>query len=104
MPPRIADIIAKKMMKVKKMIKNGITPLNTPMSNVYINLISTLNLSDIARIQKTTPYCKFIHAKVLKECGCIDRGNQTELEMMDKNIATMNNELHHLASKWYTDL
>lgn len=81
-----------------------ISNVTSTMSNVYINLISTLNLSDIARIQKTTPYCKYIHAKVLKECGCIDRGNSTQLEMMDTNIHTMNNELHRLATKWYGDL
>jgi phospholipase B1 len=72
------------------------------MTNVYVNLISTLDLSDIARIQKTTPYCKYIHEKVLTECGCIDRGNQTSLEMMDTNIRIMNNELHKLAQKWNT--
>jgi len=69
---------------------NLIANVTSTMSNVYINLISTLNLSDIARIQKTTPYCKFLHEKVLKECGCIDRGNQTQLEMMDHNVHTMN--------------
>lgn len=70
------------------------------MQKVYVNLVSTLDLSNIARIQKTKAGCKFEHKHVLKECGCIDRGNATQLAMLDHNVHTMNDELHGLAAKW----
>lgn len=54
-----------------------ITNVTSTMNNTYINLISTLDLSNIARIQRSVPYCKFLHKHVLSECGCIDKGNST---------------------------
>ena len=37
---------------------------------------------------------------VAQECGCIDRGNATELANLDMNVHTMNDGLHGLAAKW----
>merc|ERR1712086_173702 len=52
-----------------------LTNLTATTKNIYVNLISTLNLSDVHRLQQTTLYCKELHAKVLDECGCLDRAN-----------------------------
>jgi phospholipase B1 len=71
--------------------------------NVYVNLISTLDLSNIHRLQQQKPYCKALHT-LIDECGCIDRGNQTELANLDMNVHTMNNALHGLAAKWHAEL
>ena len=71
--------------------------------NVYVNLISTLDLSSIHRLQQQKPYCKTLHT-LIDECGCIDRGNQTELANLDMNVHTMNNALHGLAAKWHAEL
>lgn len=76
------------------------------MSNVYVNLISTVNLSNIHRTQQETPYCKNLHKYVLHEGGCLDKKDvtQEELNLMDHNIQVMNEELHKLAAKWYQTL
>ena len=50
-----------------------LTNVTSSMSNVYVNLISTLNLSNIHRAQQETPYCKNLHEYVLHEGGCIDK-------------------------------
>ena len=70
---------------------------------VYVNLISTLDLSNIARIQKTKAGCAIEH-RILNECGCIDRGNATQLAMLDTNVAAMNAKLHGLAQRWRAKL
>jgi len=67
---------------------------------VYINLISTLDLSRVAYLQRQQAYCKFEHQHLLNECGCIDKGNATQLAQMDENVHTMNTELHKIAAKW----
>ena len=72
-------------------------------SNVYVNLVSTLDLSNVARIQRSKLGCKIEH-QILKECGCVDKGNETQLEMLDTNVHTMNAELHTLAKSWRSKL
>lgn len=75
------------------------------MSNVYVNLVATLDLSYIHKAQQSTPYCKELH-KYLHEGSCIDKPGVTdaELELLDHNIHMMNGMLHKLASKWYQTL
>ena len=92
--------LAQWVAKTDELLEN----VTSTMGKVYVNLVSTLDLSNIARIQKTKAYCKFEHEHVLKECGCIDRGNAAQLTMLDRNIHTMNNELHGLAVKWRASL
>jgi len=72
--------------------------------NVYVNLISMLDLSNIHRIQKSKAYCSIEHKFLLKECGCIDRGTPSELQMLDENIHFMNNRLHKFAADWRVKL
>jgi len=74
------------------------------MKKVYVNLVSTLDLSNIHRLQQESgTFCKVEHM-IIRECGCIDRGNATELANLDMNVHTMNSALHGLAAKWHTNL
>eukprot|EP00051_Salpingoeca_urceolata_P028092 m.484949 g.484949 ORF g.484949 m.484949 type:complete len:375 (+) comp23604_c0_seq1:115-1239(+) len=73
------------------------------LNNVYVNLVSTLDLSNVARIQRSVEFCKLEH-KLLNECGCIDRGNASKLAMLDQNVHALNHQLHVLAEKWQTNL
>jgi hypothetical protein len=73
------------------------------LTNVYVNLVSTLDLSNVARIQRAHLGCKVEH-EILNECGCIDRGNATQLQWLDRNVHTMNAQLHTIAAQWYTTL
>ncbi len=66
--------------------------------------MSTLDLSNIARIQRDNVLCSIEHRLILKECGCIDRGNKTELEALDRSVHIFNNRLHQLATDWGTKL
>lgn len=59
-----------------------------------------LDLSHIHRIQQSTEKCKIEHQYILKECGCIDRGNHEELAMLDQNIHYMNTRFHKFAADW----
>jgi phospholipase B1 len=86
--------------KTNELISN----VSSTMKNVYINLVSTLDLSNIARLQRSNLKCLAEHKTIIQECGCIDKGNKTQLEMLDENTHTMNGELHKLASQWYTKL
>ena len=54
--------------------------VSSTLTNVYVNLISTLNLSDVARIQREHVGCAIEH-KILNECGCIDQGLSTPLNI-----------------------
>jgi len=82
-----------------------LTNVSKTMRRVYVNLVSTLDLSSVHRIQQESGlFCKFEHGVVLRECGCIDRGNKTELQTLDDNVHTLNTQLHTLAAKWHTQL
>ena len=82
-----------------------LTNVSKTMRKVYVNLVSTLDLSQVHRIQQESgEFCKFEHKVILRECGCIDRGNPQELKQLDENVHTLNNELHKLAAKWYKKL
>lgn len=80
-----------------------LTNVSTTLTNVYVNLVSTLDLSNVARIQRSNPFCDIEH-KIIDECGCIDRGNATQLQWLDKNVHTMNAKLHEIAQNWYLKL
>jgi phospholipase B1 len=81
-----------------------LTNVSTTMKNVYVNLISTLDLSNIARLQRTSVKCTVEHKVILKECGCIDRGNKTQLAQLDVNVHAFNAQLHAIASRWRAKL
>ena len=75
--------------------------VTSTMRKVYVNLVSTLDLSNVHRIQRSKIGCTIEHKYILQECGCIDRGNETELAQLDANVHAMNDALHDLAAKWY---
>lgn len=77
-----------------------INNITSTMKNVLINLVSTLDLSNIARIQRSSVFCSLEHRVILQECGCIDRGNETQLKQLDENVHTFNNRLHNLTRVW----
>lgn len=78
--------------------------VTSTMKKVYVNLISTLDLSRIADVQRHYTLCKLEHKYLLNECGCIDKGNKTQLQQLDENIHTVNAKLHELAATWYEKL
>ena len=81
-----------------------LTNVTENMRNVYVNLIPTLDLSNIARIQRDHALCSIEHKFILKECGCIDRGNSTELAHLDVAVHTFNTRLHQIAASWGSKL
>jgi hypothetical protein len=83
--------------------QNLLLNVSSTLTNVYVNLVSTLDLSNIARIQRAHVGCRIEH-KIIDECGCIDRGNATQLVWLDKNVHSMNAKLHEIAANWYTAL
>lgn len=80
-----------------------LTNVTSTMNNVLINLVSTLDLSNVHRIQQSKLECKIIH-KIIDECGCIDRGNATQLKLLDANTHALNAENHKIAVKWQQKL
>ena len=72
--------------------------------NVYVNLVSMFDMSNIARIQRGNLGCSIEHKLILKECGCIDRGDSKQLKQLDENVHTFNTALHTLAAKWHKQL
>jgi hypothetical protein len=72
--------------------------------NVYVNLVSMLDLSNIHRIQQSKAYCSLEHRYILKECGCIDKGTPSQLSMLDENIHFMNKRLHQFSVDWRAKL
>lgn len=81
-----------------------LTNVTSTYKNIYVNLVSMLDLSNIHRIQKSKAYCSIEHRTILQECGCIDRGNATELAMLDNNIHNFNRRLHQFAADWRVKL
>ena len=59
-------------------------------SNMYINLLSKLYLSNIHLIQQSKAGCTFEHEQIIHEGGCIDRGTDDQLAMLDENIHFVN--------------
>lgn len=86
--------------KMEEFLENATARLK----NTYINVISTLDLSNIARIQRSKLGCTIEHKYIVKECGCIDKGNSTQLAMLDRNVHYYNDRLHKFASDWYAKL
>ena len=72
-------------------------------SNVYVSLLSTLDLSHIHRLQRTKLGCTIEH-KFVHECGCVGQGNTSELRLLDANVHTMNAALRQLAIAWQARL
>ena len=60
--------------------------VTSTMKNVYISLTSTLDLSNVARIQRSVPWCSFEHRVILQECGCIDRGDAKQLAQFSASV------------------
>ena len=81
-----------------------LTNVTSNYRNIYINLMSTLDLSDVARLQRSVRFCNLEHRLLLKECGCIDRGNSSQLKTLDENVHAMNAQLSSIASKWMDKL
>lgn len=77
--------------------------ISSTMTNVYVNFVSTLDLSNVARLQRSKIGCKIEH-QILQECGCIDKGNKTQLKQLDENVHMMNNRSHQIVAKWYNKL
>jgi len=77
--------------------------VSNTLKNVYVNLVSTLDLSNVARLQRSELWCKTEH-EFLKECGCIDKGNATQLKWLDVNVHSFNSKLHEIAGNWYNKL
>jgi len=77
--------------------------VSTTFSKVYVSLLSTLDLSHIHRLQRTKLGCTIEH-KFLHECGCVGKGNASELRRLDANIHTMNAALRQLAIDWQARL
>jgi len=74
------------------------------LKNVYVNLVSTLDLSNVHRLQQSSLWCKTEH-QVVHECGCIDKNpNPTQLKWLDTNVHSFNTRLHQIATNWYYKL
>jgi len=56
------------------------------MSNTIVNIMIEPDLSYIHKAQQETTFCAELHDKWLRECGCIDRGTDEELSMLDHNV------------------
>mmetsp|Transcript_24982 Transcript_24982/g.56668 ORF Transcript_24982/g.56668 Transcript_24982/m.56668 type:complete len:362 (-) Transcript_24982:83-1168(-) len=80
-----------------------LTNVTASWSKIYINLVSTLDLSNIHRIQQSRAGCKLVH-KLIDEGGCIDYGNSTQMQMLDRNIHWLNTRQHKFAQDWQTKL
>ena len=71
--------------------------------NVYVNLMSMLDMSHIHRLQHSRIGCRVLH-KFVHECGCVGHANSTELRQLDENVHTMNAAIKALAVKWHARL
>ena len=79
--------------------------VSSTMQNVYVSLVTTLDLSHIHRLQQESGiFCKVEHRFILRECGCIDRGNATQLAHLDANVHVLNSALHGVAARWQAKL
>jgi len=72
--------------------------------NVYVNLVSMLDLDQIHRVQQSKAWCRFEHAHILHECGCIDNGTPAQLQQLHDNIHFWNKRLHQFAADWRVKL
>merc|ERR1719253_618597 len=68
------------------------------LKNTYVNLVSTLDLSNVARLQKGKTCAAT--SKLFEECWCVNNGSPTQLAMLDRNIHVMNTRLHKFAADW----
>ena len=73
--------------------------VTSTMKRVYINLVSTMQLSSIARLQRSKTYCSVLHQDIVNECGCVDKGNDTQLASLDANVDEFNRQLHLIAQR-----
>ena len=76
-----------------------LTNVTETLGNVYINLIGTFPLSNVSRVQRANLECAIEH-RIIDECGCVDRGNATELALLDSNTVLMNTALEAAAATW----
>jgi len=71
--------------------------------NTYVNLVSTLNISHVAKFKNGSPTCQALRQH-LKECPCISEGTASALSMLDRNIFAFNQRLHKFAADWRKNL
>jgi hypothetical protein len=74
------------------------------LKNIYVNLVSTLDLSNVARIQKDNPQLCTAISRLFQECWCVNNGDAKQLTQLDRNIHVMNKRLHQFASDWQVKL
>ena len=68
------------------------------MTRTYVNIVSLLDLSHVARVQRESVWCKLKH-DVVKECGCITpKASSAQLAQVDANVHVLNQRLHQLAT------
>jgi hypothetical protein len=73
--------------------------ISTVFTNTLVNVVTTMDLSNVARVQRADWFCKLEH-KILNECGCIDKGNDQQLKQLDENIHAMNSASHTMVQQW----
>jgi len=78
--------------------------VTSTMTNVYVNLLSMLDLSHIHRIQQSKTGCTFEHEHILEEGGCIDRGTDDQLAQLDENVHFVNKRMRKFAADWQAKL
>lgn len=71
--------------------------------NTYVSLVSTLNISHVAKFNSSSPLCQVL-GRQLHECPCLNKGTDFALSMLDRNIFAFNRRLHRFAADWRTNL
>lgn len=68
--------------------------------NVYVNLITTFNMSAVAEIERHYEHCAIRHKISSHECDPIGHGTNAELAYFTGVIDIFNTALHELTQKW----
>ena len=103
-----APLAPSKVDKYINTTREFLNNVTSTMTNIYVNMIPSLDLSNVHRIQQTTSLCKWEHGSKISpfshECGCIDKGNATQLAYLDANIHIVNKRLHDLVAEFHSQI
>merc|ERR1712157_552802 len=59
-----------------------------------------MDVRNFRRILDSKAYCHLEHQHIIEEGGCIDRGSDDELALLETNVEFMNARVHRFAADW----
>jgi len=81
-------------------LRNVLSMVHQYIPRVFVNLVTIFNVSGVWYAGENNDYCRLVWDLVKHECGCLETGNKTDLDVMDLRAVQFNAIQEKLAAEW----